>query len=146
MPFGYPLEADFDIAKEQRRDHLKWSLAAVLVLGLLYLFSGRPFAVRVFQVLFATTLYYGENFYVRRRDKFGEAWFWRALLATIPFHALYLAILLWSDTAFPNVMPKSTVVVPLLFLGFGIESALLDSFVNRFGGWQAGGPDNIPTF
>ena len=65
--FGYSIEPDFDLALEQRRDRLWWLLLGGTALCLLYLFTGRPFATELFQGWLATSLFFGDNFYVRRR-------------------------------------------------------------------------------
>jgi hypothetical protein len=64
--FGYSVEQDFDLALEQRRDRLAWLLLGGTMLCGLYLFTGRPFDTALFQGWIATSLFYGDNFYVRR--------------------------------------------------------------------------------
>lgn len=143
MPFGYHVEPDFDLAKEQSRDRVGWALVGGTFLCLLYLFSGRPFAVEIFQGYVATSLYYGDTFYVRRRGDLGKLWLWKAILATLPLHVLYLAALFWSDALFPNLMTKVIVFIPVLALGFAIESIVLSKLVDRFkpsSAEQPGGP------
>jgi hypothetical protein len=141
--FGYRLEPDFDVAKERRRDRLKVALIGGFVLCVLYLFSGEPYATEAFQGCVATGLFYGEDFYVQRKDDLGKLWLWKAIFATVPLHALYLAGWFWSDRAFPNLMTKGTVFIPLLFVGFALESTLFGRIVDRFKpsiADKAGGP------
>jgi|SRR5215467_5505666 len=132
MPFGYPLNRDFDLAKDQRRDRLKWTLLGGTLLCVVYLFSGRPLATEVFQGFLATSLFYGEEFYVQRRNRLGKPWLWKAFLATLPMHVLYLAAIFWSDKAYPRVMTKAIVFIPVLAIGFVIESVRMQGLINRF--------------
>jgi hypothetical protein len=142
MLFGYHLEADFDIAIEQRRDRLTHALIGLLIVCVLYLFSGEPYATEVFQGCIATGLFYGENFYVRRRDDLGQVWLRKVILATIPLHVLYLAAFFWSDKTFPSVMTKSIAFMPILALGFAIESILVDGIITRL---KPASPDQEAT-
>jgi hypothetical protein len=130
--FGHRVEPDFDIAKEKRRDRLKLvGIAGFIVCGV-YLFSGRPYADQGFQGFFATTLFYGDNFYVRRGNDLGRLWLWKGIFATIPFHVLYLAAIFWSDRAFPEVMTKAIVFIPLLAVGFAVESIRMQKLIDHF--------------
>jgi hypothetical protein len=140
--FGRRLEGDFDIAIEQRRDRLKRALIGLFVVCVFYLFSGKPYSTEVFQGCLATGLFYGENFYVRQRDDLGKVWLRKAILATIPLHVLYLAGFFWSDKTFPNVMTKAILFMPILALGFAIESILVDGIINRL---KPSGPDQAGT-
>lgn len=126
------MEQDFDLAKEQRRSRVGWVLAGGLLLSVIYLFLGRPFAVEVFQGCVATVLCYGANFYVDRKKYLSKLWLWKAIIATVPLHTAYLAILFWSDKAFPNVMTKAIVFMPVLLLVFAIEVILIDRIVDHF--------------
>ena len=130
--FGYRLEPSFNIDKEQRRARLNWPFYCGLVLCIIYLFLGKPYGTELFQAWVATSLFYGENFYVRRRDYLRKSWLLKALIASIPLHALYLAALFWSDRIFPQVMTKAIVFVPVLALGFAIESIQMDRLIDRF--------------
>ncbi|SRR6266852_3823483 len=129
--FGYRVEENFDLAKEQRRDRLHWVIGGGLSLLFLCYFI-RPFSAAIFQGYFLTSLCYGDSFYVQRMDNLGKLWLWKAILATIPLHVLFLAGIVWSDWAFPNFFPKVIVCAPILFVAFGIEAVLFDQIVNRF--------------
>ena len=98
----------------------------------IYMFSGRPYAVEVFQTFLATALCYGESFYVGRANDLDKPWLWKAILATVPLHIAYLSVLVWSDKAFPNVMTKALAFVPLLGLAFAIEKIAFDLIVGHF--------------
>ena len=76
-----------------------WPLLGGTALCLLYLFSGRPFATELFQGWIATGLFYGDNFYVRRRKDLATLWLWKSILITVPIHALYLSGIFWLDRA-----------------------------------------------
>jgi hypothetical protein len=132
MPFGYALEPDFNLAKEQRRNRLGWTLVGGVIVCILYLFSGGPFATEIFQGWIATSLFHGDNFYIRRRADLRKLWLWKAVIAVTPFHLLYLAAIFWSDRAFPQVMTKVIVFLPVLALGFAIESIQMDKIIDRF--------------
>jgi hypothetical protein len=132
MLFGYPIESDFDPAKEQRRTRLGWILVGGTVLCVVYLFSGRSYAVEVFQAFVATGLSYGAGFYVDRRNDLSKLWVWKVVFASVPLHVAYLAVLFWSDKAFPSVMTKAVVFIPVLAVAFGIESILIDRMADGF--------------
>jgi hypothetical protein len=42
-----------------------------------------------------------------------------------------LAALFWSDSAFPSVMKKANVFMPVVALAFAIESILIDRIADR---------------
>lgn len=131
--FGYGIEPGFNIAKEQRRDRLGWLFYTGLVLCIAYsFFSRREHATEAFQGFVATSLFYGENFYVRRRGYLDKLWLWKAIFASIPLHVLYLVTLFWSDRALPEVMTKAIVFLPVVAVGFVLESFLLQKIVDRF--------------
>jgi len=90
--FGYRIELGFNMATEQRRDRLNWVFYPGLILCIAYSFlSRREYSTEVFQGFVATSLFYGENFYVRRREYLGKLWLRKVIVATIPLHVLYLA-------------------------------------------------------
>ena len=130
--FGYPTEPDFDLAEEERISRLKRLLSVALVLCCIYLFSGLPQAVQVFQGCVATGLGLGDSFYVRRRNLLARPWLWKAVLVAVPLHVVYLAVLFWFDKVLPHVMTKSIIFMPILAAGFGIESLLIDRIVGYF--------------
>lgn len=129
--FGQRIEPDFNIDKERRRDRLKFAFVGGFILCVLYLFLGSPHATDVFQGFFATILFYGENFYVRRRGHFHSPWLWKAIFLTVPLHILYLSGIFSSDRAFPQLMTKAIVFMPVLAVGFVIESYLTQRLVDR---------------
>ncbi len=129
--FGYRVEENFDLAKEQRRGRLMWVNGGGLCL-LFACYFLHPFSVAIFQGYFLTSLCYGDSFYVKRRDELGKQWVWKAILATIPLHVLFLAGIVWSDWAFPNFFPKIIICSPILIVTFGIEAVLFNQIVNRF--------------
>lgn len=106
--FGQRIEPDFDLAKEQRRDRVSWAIYGGLALCLMYLFSGRPWATEVFQGMFATVFPYGISFYTNQKNnQLGRLWLWKAILASLPVHVLYLMGVFWSDKEFPELMSPS---------------------------------------
>ena len=119
------IDPNFDPDKEEKRKPVIWALYGAAILCVIYLFTGRPFATEICQGLFATILPYGSSFYVNLKGNLNRAGFWKALLATLPVHALYISGIVYSDRAFPEVMTKAVVFIPVLTVGFGIESALI---------------------
>jgi hypothetical protein len=130
--FGQSIEPDFDLNTERRNDRVGWVLIGGTLLCGIYLLWGKPFATEVFQGWFATILPYGTSFYVKQRNNLGKSWLWKAVLTSLPVHALYLLGIFWSDKAFPEFMTKAVVFIPVLAVGFGVESALL---FDRIVGW-----------
>ncbi len=129
--FGYPVEENFDLAKEQRRDRLKWIVVGGISL-LCVLYVIHPFSAAILQGYFLTSLSYGDSFYVQRRDNLGKPWLWKAIFATIPLHLLLLLGIVWLDWTFPDFFPKVLVCGPILFVTFGVEDVLFDKIVDRF--------------
>jgi len=123
--FGQRIEPDFDLGTETRRDRVGRILVVGTLLCGLYLFTGKPFATEIFQGWFATILAYGTSFYVRQRGNLRKRWLWTAALASLPVHVIYLLVIFWSDRALPELMPKAVIFIPVLSVGFGIESALV---------------------
>jgi hypothetical protein len=130
MLFGYNVEPDFDLALEQRRDRLWWLLLSGTAVCILYLFTGRPFSTELFQGWIATGLFYGDNFYVRRRKDLASLW--KSILITVPFHVLYLAGIFWSDRAIPQLMTKAIAFIPIVGVGFALESIAMQPLIDRF--------------
>jgi len=129
--FGYRVEENFDLPKEQRRDRLYWVIGGGIgLLGLLHIIH--PVSASIFQGYFLTSICYGESFFVLRRDKLGQLWLWKAILATIPLHLLLLLAIVYLDRTFPNFFPKIIVCLPILTVTFGIEAVIFDSIINRF--------------
>jgi hypothetical protein len=130
--FGYQVEPGFDLEKEQRRDRLNWPFIGGGIVWLVYLFAGGRYAVELFQGLVATILFYGDTFYVRRAKDLGRQWLWKPFFATLPLHVFYLGGVFWFDKMFPAVMKKGVIFLPLLALGFAIESILTDRIIDAF--------------
>jgi hypothetical protein len=130
--FGYQVEPGFDLEQEQRRDRLNWPFIGGGIVWLVYLFAGGSYAVELFQGLVATILFYGDAFYVRRAKDLDMQWLWKAIVATLPLHALYLGGIFWFDKMFPTVMHKGIIFLPILALGFAIESILVQRLVDAF--------------
>jgi hypothetical protein len=132
MLFGYDVESDFDAGVEERRNRMWWPLGGGTALCVLYSFTGKPFATELFQAWIATSLFYGDTFYVRRGKDLSAPWLWKSILATVLLHALYLAGIFWLDRAFPRSMTKVAIFMPLIAVGFAIESILMEGLVGRF--------------
>jgi len=127
--FGNYIKAGFDPEKEERRNLVgKLIIGGVVICGFYLWLDGR-FATQVFQSWTATSLYYGDEFYVSRNVNLRAARFWKAMLATLPFHCAYLTLLLFLDHMFPQVMLKPVVFSPIILISFGIESAALSKLV-----------------
>ena len=132
--FGQRIEPDFDLAKEQRGDRVWWVIYGGLALSIVYDFSGGPFSTEVLQGMFATVFPYGISFYVNQKNnQLGRLWLWKAVLASLPVHILYLMGVFWSDKEFPEFMTKVVVFLPVLAVGAAIESIFLfDRIANYF--------------
>jgi hypothetical protein len=134
MVRGYGVEQDFDLAAEQeeKRNRMWWVIFGGTALCILYLFTGRPFATQIFQGWMATSLFYGDNFYVSRGKDLRKLWLWKAILATVPIHVLYLSGIFWLDKALPQLMTKVVIFLPVIALGYAIESIKMEAFIDRF--------------
>jgi hypothetical protein len=130
--FGYQLEADFDSGKEQRRNHLWWLFLSGLVLCLVCLFFMEKIsATQIFQGWVATSLFYGENFYVRQK-LFDDPWLWKAMLATIPLHVCLMTGLFWLDMSYPSVTTKAVVFLPAIVVILAFETILAERIIGSF--------------
>jgi uncharacterized membrane protein HdeD (DUF308 family) len=130
--FGYRVEENFDLAKEQRRDLLWWWVVVPGICLLCALYIIHPFSAAILQGYFLTSMSYGDSFYVQRRDSLGKPWLWKAIFATIPPHLLVLLGIVWLDWPFPDFFPKVLVSGPILVVTFGVEEVLFDWIVDRF--------------
>jgi hypothetical protein len=130
--FGQRLEPGFDIEKEKRTDRVGWAIFGGLAVAPLYKIFGGRFSVQAFQGLTASVLFYGANFYSQFPNRFRARWPWKALLATIPMHAAYLWALFGLDVALPGVMTKAFFFIPVIGIGFTIESLIADRIVGHF--------------
>ena len=65
-------------------------------------------------------------------------WLWKAILLTVPFHALYLAGIFWLDRAVPQLMTKAAVFIPVVGVGFALESVAMQPLIDRFKPPEAG--------
>jgi hypothetical protein len=129
--FGIEIEPDFSMAKEQRSGQLRYVFWGGFFLVLAYAFFD-AFDVRVFQVYLATVVCYGLTFYVARGNYIRTRWLWKAIAASLPIHALYLAAIFWADKASPQGMTKPVVFIPALTFGAAIESFVFDAIADRF--------------
>jgi hypothetical protein len=130
--FGYRVEEDFDLAKEQRRDRHWWWVVVPGICLVCALYIIHPLPAAILQGYFLTSMSYGESFYVQRRDSLGKPWLWKAIFATIPLHLLLLLGIVWLDWTFPDFFPKVLVCGPILVVTFAVEAVLFDGIVDRF--------------
>ena len=138
MLFGYAVEPDFDLGIEQRRDRLGWLFLGGGALCIVYSLTGGPFDTEVVQAWIATSLFYGDTFYVRRRQALSKLWLWKSILMTVLIHALYLSAIFWLDRAIPQLMTKVVIFLPVVAVGFAIESIMLQPLIDRFKPSEAG--------
>jgi hypothetical protein len=94
-------------------------------------FTGAPFDTEIFQAWIATSLFYGDTFYVRRAKDFPQIWLWKSILVTVPLHALYLSAIFWLDRAIPQLMTKVAVFLPVIAIGFALESIWIKPLIDR---------------
>jgi hypothetical protein len=130
--FGYRVEPNFSLAKEERRTRAVWGLLGGGFLWVFYLFSGLPFATQVIQGYVSTLLFFGFGFYYTWGDHLGKMWVWKAVSLITPIHVLYVALIFWSDKRYPDVMTKPLVFVPILSVAYAFEAIFFDWIVNRF--------------
>lgn len=130
--FGYRLEPDFDLAKDQRLTRVGWALYGGLIFWGIFLFWKPAAATEVMQGSVATILCYGDAFYVQRKAYLRQPWLWKAIIATAPLHIAYLSVLFWSDKAFPTVMTKAVTFMPVLLIAFALEAMFVDAVVKYF--------------
>jgi len=130
--FGYRVEENFDLAKEQRRDRLWWRVVVPGICLVCALYIIHPLPAAILKGYFLTSMSYGNGFYVKRRDNLDKLWIWKAILATIPLHLLLLLGIVWLDWTFPDFFPKVLVCGPILFVTFGVEAVLFNGIVDRF--------------
>jgi hypothetical protein len=130
--FGKYMNPTYDADKEERRGRLIKVMFGGLFLCGSYLWFGGPFATQVFQAWVATSLFYGDNFYVLRCVDIQDARVWKAILTTLPFHCTYLAALFWLDHTLPKIMPKAVVFMPIIAIGFACESLVTSKLLNRY--------------
>ena len=130
LMFGYRLEEDFDLAKEQRRDRLWWVITTLLLCLVIASFI-RPFPAYIFQGYLLTSLFYGDSLYVKGKHSLGEAWFWKAIIFTVPIHAAFLAGIVGLDLLLPNIFTKMIIWMSVLAITFGFEAVLFEELVER---------------
>jgi hypothetical protein len=130
--FGQQIDPNFDLAKEQRQDRVGWALLAATGCSILYELLGGPVGTLVFQGCLATVLFYGANFYANRRNSLRELWLRKTIVASVPLHIVYLAALFWSDKLIPGTMSKPLVFMPIIGVGFAVESILFDKIADHF--------------
>lgn len=129
--FGQQIEPDFDILKEERNDAGKRVFWVGFILLLAYgLF--RNLALEVIQAYVATVVFYSLAFYVNWGTQLRKWWLWKAILASLPMHAVYLCFLFWSDKAYPQTMTKGIAFAPVLILGCATETALANKLIDLF--------------
>jgi hypothetical protein len=85
-------------------------------------------ATQIFQGWVATSLFYGENFYVRK-NCFNEPWLWKAMLATIPLHISLLTGMFWLDMRYPAVTTKGIVFLPMIAAILVFETILAERII-----------------
>ena len=133
--FSYDEVGDVTSGREQRRNRLWFGLVGgSCLLGLFFLLH--LFSATVLRMTFigyaVTVLSYGDSFYVRRKDKVGELWLWKSVLATIPLHLLFLGCIELLIRSLPHFARTGFTTVAFVALCFAVESVLFDSIADRF--------------
>jgi len=128
--FGYRLENDFDLALEQRRSRFGWVFLGALCLLLVCYFAFH-LSILFLQIYFFTALFYGDSLYIKGKDKLREPPFWKAVVASMPLHAIFLLGTVALDVLFP-VFRKALAWMPVLTLAFAVDEVLFDRIVERF--------------
>jgi hypothetical protein len=83
-------------------------------------------------VAVVTSLFFGENFYVQRRNDLNKQFLWKALRAILPLHGLILGCLFWFDRMLPGLMMKAIVFLPVILVGLGIETLFAQRIIEAF--------------
>ncbi len=121
----------FDIAKEQRGDRLRYVFYGIVaILALFYFFGGwseRKWNI-VADVLGLTLLSYGYILYVSEIRYIRRLWLWKAVLATLPLHLLFLIGLIWWTLRFPR-WAHSGFAFAYVLVGTCVIEATLMSFI-----------------
>jgi hypothetical protein len=129
--FGYPVEPDFDLGKEQRRDRLLWCLfGGLALLGLLFLIF--DFSRMVFIGYALSILTYGDSVYVQRNHKLRERWLWKTVLATVPVHLGLLVGISWLTSLSQSFASTGFGSVGFVALCFACEAIFFDRVAARF--------------
>jgi len=146
MPFGYAEEKDFDLAKEQREDRVRYVLygvgALLLVIGFLMNEQDRVW-LPILDAFGLTTLCYGYAFYAHERQHVRKLWLWKAVLATIPLHLMFLAGLVWWDWRFPHLAHMGFVFAFVLLAACAVETALMKLIIDRVRPKPRSGPESV---
>ena len=121
--FGYRIEPDFDLARENRATRIGHVLIGAVAICCVYDLFGGGFSRQVFQGTVATILSYGTSFYAERKSDICGPAFWKALVATLPIHVLCLVAIFYFDKIFPPRRIRGDLFIPVLV--FGIESAFI---------------------
>lgn len=125
---------DLDLAKEQRRERLKWvfwGVGAMLAVVCLFYMQWLAMA-RVVHACAVTILTYGALVYVEEFDNLRKAWLWKGILSTIPLHVGFVAILLWWDGKDPRLAQAGYAFAGVLALVFAVEMVIFRAIVDRF--------------
>jgi len=86
----------------------------------------------MFQGWIATSLFYGDNFYVRRSADLTRLYLFKLLVISIPVHVVYLFLIFWLDRKLPELKTKAIIFIPVLAVGFAIESIQMRTGIDRF--------------
>jgi hypothetical protein len=73
-----------------------------------------------------------DSFYVRRAKDLPKSWLRKSILITVPIHALYWSGIFWLDRAVPHLMTKVAVFLPVIAVGFALESIVMQPLIDRF--------------
>lgn len=142
--FGYRIEPDFDITRENRIARVGHVLIGAVVICGAYALSGGRFSTQFFQGTVVTILAYGSSFYADRNGGIRGPAFWKALVVTLPIHALCLLAIFYSERIFPLRRVRGGLFIPVL--ASGIESALIfDRIIAYFQSDRAVAAPSTPT-
>lgn len=129
-------EEGSDAGKEERENHLKWSLGGVATLLLVFYVLGGIFPrgvwLYVLKVSLFTAFCYGHLLYVEEKEHIRESWVWKAVLATIPFHVAFLGIVVGIDRAAPYLASNAIVFLFVLWAFGWVETKLMDQITDNY--------------
>jgi hypothetical protein len=127
--FGYPIGAD-EAAVEEEGERNSWFGIAFVIFSSLLTLVIDPASFKDLYPYDATIILYGYCIYVQRRNNIGRLWVWKAVVASLPVHAAYIAIVVWIYKSWPGVTRR---VEFLLFLfGFALEVNVFNLIATAF--------------
>jgi hypothetical protein len=97
---------------------------------------------RVLHAYALTVLCYGALLYVEEFGHLRRLWLWKAVLATIPLHTVFVASLFWWDAKHPQLAHSGFMFLGILWPVFVAEMVIFSFIIDHFKASAA--PDQPP--